>query len=40
MRLSCQKFRDDVVRLQRHALSYHLAALLCCIELPEAKADW
>jgi len=39
-RLSCQRFRDNEVRLQLHALAYNLATFLRCIELPEAMADW
>lgn len=39
-RLSCQKFRDNEVRLQLHALAYKLATFLRCIELPEAMTDW
>jgi hypothetical protein len=39
-RLSCQRFRDNAVRLQLHALAYNLATFLRCIELPEAIADW
>ena len=40
VRLSCQRFRDNEVRLQLHALAYNLATFLRCIELPEAMADW
>ncbi|WP_395661904.1 IS1380 family transposase [Aestuariivirga sp.] len=39
-RLSCRRFRDNELRLQLHALAYNLATFLCCIELPEAMADW
>ena len=39
-RLSCQRFRDNEVRLQLHALAYNMATFLRCIELPEAMADW
>lgn len=39
-RLSCEKFRDNEVRLQLHALAYNLATFLRCIDLPEAMADW
>jgi len=39
-RLSCKRFRDNEVRLQLHALAYNLATFLCCIDLPEAMADW
>ena len=39
-RLSCQRFRDNEVRLQLHALAYNLANFLRGIELPEAMADW
>lgn len=38
-RLSCQKFRDNEVRLQQHALTYILTTFLRCIELAEAMAD-
>jgi hypothetical protein len=40
MRLSCQKFRDNLLRLQLHALAYNLSTFLRCIVLPEAMADW
>ena len=39
-RLSCRRFRDKAVRLQLHVLTYNLATLLRCINLPEAMADW
>ena len=39
-RMSCQRFRDNEVRLQLHALAYNLANFLRGIELPEAMADW
>jgi hypothetical protein len=39
-RLSCQRFRDNEVRLQLHALAYNMATFLRCIELPDAMADW
>jgi hypothetical protein len=39
-RLSCKRFRHNEVRLQPHALAYHLATILRCNELPAAMADW
>jgi hypothetical protein len=38
-RQSCQKFRDNEVRLQVHALAYNLATFLHCIELPDEMAQ-
>ena len=28
------------MRLQLHALAYNLATFLCCIDLPQAMANW
>ena len=39
-RLSCQRFYDNEVRLQLHALAYNLGTFLRCIELPEAITGW
>ena len=38
-RLSCNRSRDNEVRLQPHARAHHLATFLRCGELPEAMAD-
>ena len=34
-RLSCERFCDNEVRLQLHALAYNLATFVRCFELPE-----
>ena len=39
-RLSCQKFRNNEVRLQLHALAYNLANFLRTLVLPNSIADW
>ncbi|SFT11629.1 Transposase DDE domain group 1 [Sulfitobacter marinus] len=39
-RLSCNRFRDNEVRLQLHALAYNLATFLRCIALPEEILGW
>jgi hypothetical protein len=39
-RLSCRRFRNNEVQLHLYALAHNLATFLCCIELPEASADW
>ncbi len=40
MRLSCQKFRNNEVRLQLHALAYNLANFMRTLALPRAMANW
>ena len=39
-RLSRHGFRDNEVRLQRHALAYHLGNFLPTLALPEAVEHW
>lgn len=39
-RLSCQKFRNNEVRLQLHALAYNLGNFLRTLALPQAMAHW
>ena len=39
-RLSCMRFAANAVRLQLHALAYHLANFLRTIATPEAIAAW
>ncbi len=39
-RLSCQKFRNNEVRLQLHALAYNLANFMRRLALPEEVAHW
>ena len=39
-RLSCQKFRNNEVRLQLHALAYNLGNFMRTLALPEAVEQW
>ncbi|MBT5494953.1 MAG: transposase, partial [Alphaproteobacteria bacterium] len=39
-RLSCRKFRNNEVRLQRHALAYNLANFMRTLALPEEVEHW
>ena len=39
-RLSCQKFRNNQVRLQLHAPAYNLANFMRTLALPRAIAHW
>jgi choline kinase len=39
-RLSCQKFRNNEVRLQLHALAYNLGNFLRTLALPKAVEQW
>ena len=39
-RLSCQKFRNNEVRLQLHALAYNLANFMRTLALPRSMARW
>jgi hypothetical protein len=39
-RLSCRAFRHNAVRLQLHALAYHLVNLLRTLALPEEVEHW
>ena len=39
-RLSCQKFRNNEVRLQLHALAYNLGNFLRTLVLPKAVEQW
>ena len=39
-RLSCQKFRNNVVRLQLHALAYNLGNFMRTLALPKAAEHW
>ena len=39
-RLSCHSFRNNVVRLQFHALAYNLGNFLGTLALPEAVEHW
>jgi hypothetical protein len=39
-RLSCQKFRNNEVRLQLHALAYNLGNFMRTLALPEAVEHW
>ncbi len=39
-RLSCQKFRNNEVRLQLHALAYNLANFMRTLALPRAISHW
>ena len=39
-RLSCQKFQNNAVRLQLHALAYNLANFMRMLALPEAVKHW
>ena len=39
-RLSCRRFRDNEVRLQKYALTYNVAKSLHGTGLPEVMADW
>jgi hypothetical protein len=39
-RLSCRKFRNNVVRLQLHALAYNLANFMRTLALPEEGEHW
>ena len=38
--LSCQKFRNNAVRLQLHALAYNLANFMRTLALPKEVAHW
>ena len=38
--LSCQKFRNNEVRLQLHALAYNLANFMRTLALPRSMARW
>ena len=39
-RLSCQKFRNNGVRLQLHALAYNLGNFMRTLALPRAVGNW
>ncbi len=39
-RLSCRKFRNNAVRLQRHALAYNLADFMRTLALPKEVEHW
>ena len=39
-RLSCQKFRNNEIRLQLHALAYNLGNFMRTLELPDAVGQW
>ena len=39
-RLSCHNFRNNVVRLQLHALAYNLGNFLRTLALPKAVEHW
>ena len=39
-RLSCRKFRNNEVRLQRHALAYNLANFMRTLALPKEVEHW
>ena len=39
-RLSCQKFRNNGVRLQLHALAYNLGNFMRTLALPDAVDQW
>ena len=39
-RLSCRKFRHNVVRLQLHALAYNLGNFMRTLALPDAVEQW
>ena len=39
-RLSCQRLRNNEVRLQLHALAYNLANFMRTLALPRAMAHW
>ena len=39
-RLSCQKFRNNEVRLQLHALAYNLGNFMRSLALPDAVKQW
>ncbi len=39
-RLSCQKFRNNEVRLQLHALAYNLANFMRTLTLPKEAEHW
>ena len=39
-RLSCQKFRNNEVRLQLHALAYNLGNFMRTLALPKAVEHW
>ncbi len=39
-RLSCQKFRNNEVRIHLHALAYNLANFMRTLALPRAMAHW
>jgi len=39
-RLSCQRFRNNEIRLQLHALAYNLANFMRTLALPRAMAHW
>jgi hypothetical protein len=39
-RLSCQKFRNNGVRLQLHALAYNLGNFMRTLALPDAVEQW
>jgi hypothetical protein len=39
-RLSCQRFRNNAVRLQLHALAYNLANFMRTLALPDAVEQW
>ena len=39
-RLSCQKFRNNEVRLQLHALAYNLGNFMRTLALPDAVEQW
>ena len=39
-RLSCQRFRNNGVRLQLHALAYNLGNFMRTLALPDAVEQW
>ena len=39
-RLSCRKFRDNVVRLQLHTLAYNLGNFMRTLALPDPVEQW
>ncbi len=39
-RLSCRKFRNNEVRLQRHALAYNLGNFMRTLALPREVEHW
>ena len=38
--MSCQKFRNNDVRLQLHALAYNLGNFMRTLALPDAVGQW